>query len=153
MTSLIKSFAFHQPWEVSTIKDEIEAHRATVRYQTPTWWGCEMETLTWATEPNPHRETGSGLYLELEYWELAAFRSTQPLLGKKLRSLGEKIIWMFFMGQSGILTSLVPSFCTLHGLKRVPSIQKNTTFLCKSIHLSRNTNSHTNVDTYSKRWH
>ena len=33
------------------------------------------------------------------------------------------------MGQSGILTSLVPSFCILHGLKRVPSIQKNNDFL------------------------
>lgn len=31
---------------------------------------------------------------------------------------------MLFVGPSGILTSLVPSFCTLHGLKRVPSIQK-----------------------------
>ena len=72
------------------IKDRLRHTEPQSDAKHPTWWGCEVETLTWATEPSPHRETGSRLYLELEYWELAAFRSTQPLLGKKLRSLGDK---------------------------------------------------------------
>ena len=112
-----------------------------------------METLTWATEPSPHRETGAGLYLELEYWELAAFRSTQPLLGKKLRSLGEKNNLNALRGTKWY--SYLPGTLLLYPpwIEKGTLHSKNTTFLCKSIHLARNTNSHTNVDTYGKRRH